>query len=363
MAPSAEGRTAVNNKKDILLVVDYHAQNCEIRRFNCVSGQERREKIPTDPATILAVVEEAAGEAARDGLGGRVRWIMESTTGWARVKDLIGERAEFVLANVLKIPREPKAHRRKTDKTDTARMLREELIGKLPRSYQPPCRWRQLRRLVDTRWSLTRRLTAVKNWISSYLHHETWADRSGLWSQSGLRCLRALSLPASDRWVMDVKLDELEHLQSLRGRVDARMQRVYDHWPVARRLGEVRGVGMLTAVSVLAHIGPIQRFRNAEALIAYAGLAPALRESDQRRRDGRIGGGGTDRYLRYLLIESSTWLQQIPRYRATYLRVAQKRGKKVARIAVARLFLRSLYKMLTDGLRFNPAVGTRMVPA
>jgi adenosylmethionine-8-amino-7-oxononanoate aminotransferase len=34
---------------------------------------------------------------------------MESTTGWARVKDLLGERARFVLANVLQMPLPPKA--------------------------------------------------------------------------------------------------------------------------------------------------------------------------------------------------------------------------------------------------------------
>lgn len=353
----------MNNTKDILLVVDYHAKNCEIRRFSCVSGEQREENIKTDPTAILEVVDEAAAETTGDGVGGGVRWIMESTTGWVRVKELIGSRAEFVLANVLQMPQGPKARRRKNDKIDTGRMLREELVGTLPRSYQPGPWWRQLRRVVDCRWSLSRRMTAVKNWISSYLHHETWEDRKGLWSQVGLQRLRRLSLPASDRWVMDVKLDELEHLQTLLGRVEARMQAIYDHWPVAQRLDEVRGVGMVTAVSVLAHIGPIRRFRSAEALISYAGLAPALRESDQRRRNGRIGGGGTDNYLRYLLIESSTWLQQIPRYRSTHERAVRKRGKKIARIVVARLFLRSVHKMLTDQLRFNPAAGTRMVPA
>lgn len=353
----------MDNRKDILLVVDYHAENCEIRRFSCFTGEEQRQKIETDPRAILAVVAGAEKEAAEHGVGGRVRWIMESTTGWVRVKELIDSRAEFVLANVLQMPREPKARRRKNNKTDTARMLREELVGKLPRSYQPGPWWRQVRRVVDCRWSLTRRLTAVKNWISSYLHHETWADRDNLWSQVGLQRLRALSLPGPDRWVMDLKLEELEHLEAMRERVDAQMQTIYDQWPAAQRLDEVRGVGMVTAVSVLAHIGPIHRFRTAEALIAYAGLSPALRESDQWRRNGRIGGGGTDNFLRYLLIESSTWLQQIPRYRSTHQRVARKRGKKIARIVVARLFLRSVHKMLTDDLRFNPAPGTRMVPA
>jgi transposase len=353
----------MDNTKDILLVVDYHAEKCQVRRFSCFSGEQRRQRIATSAAAILALVQEAAVEANADGVGGEVRWIMESTTGWARVKELIGPAAGFVLANVLQMPLPPKAHRRKSDKIDTGRMLREELNGTLPRSYQPSRSWRRLRRVVDSRLSLVRRQTAVKNWISSYLHQETWEHRGGLWSQRGMQRLRELALPASDRGVMDLKLEDLEHLQSQLERVEARMQAIYDHWPQAQRLDEVRGIGMVTAVTLLAHIGPVRRFPTAEHLISYAGLAPALRQSGGRRRNGRIGGGGTDSQLRYLLIESTRWLRQIPRYRPAYERTLRKRGKNVAKIVVARMFLRSVHKMLTDQLRFNPAAGARMVQA
>jgi transposase len=347
--------TAMDNTKDILLVVDYHARNCQVRWFNCFSGEERQRGIPTTREGIGALVDESAGEARANGAGARVRWIMESTTGWARVKDLLQSRAQFVLANVLQMPLPPKARRRKSDKIDTARMLREELNGTLPRSYPPGAWWRRVRRVVDCRLGLVRRTTAVKNWISSYLHHETWQERTGLWSGVGMRRLRRLRLPGSDRLVMDLKLDELEHLQGQLRQVEGQIRAIYDAWPAAQRLDEVRGVGMVTAVSVLAHVGPIQRFGTAEDLISYAGLAPGLRQSDGVRHNGRIGGGGTDSQLRYLLIESSTWLCQIPRYRPTYERVLRKRGKNIARIVVARMFLRSVHKMLKDNLRFNPA--------
>ena len=98
-------------------------------------------------------------------------------------------------------------------------------------------------------------------------------------------------------------------------------------------------------------------------MISYAGLAPGLRQSDGVRHSGRIGGGGPDSQLRYLLIESSTWLCQIPRYRPTYERVLAKRGKNIARIVVARMFLRSVHKMLQDDLRFNPALSGHQVRA
>jgi transposase len=299
----------------------------------------------------LRLVENVIAAAAQ--AGGKVIWIMESTTGWARVKELIGSRVEFVMANVLQMPLPPKAYRRKSDKIDTGRILREFLNGSLPRSYQPDLQWREVRRLVNSRQDLVERQTAVKNWVSHFLHHETWEDGDGLWTQKGMKRLRALKLSASDRMVMDLKLQELDQLAQRRGQMEAAMQAVYDQWPQAQYVDDVRGIGMVTAVSILAHIGPIERFPSAEDLISYAGLAPGHRQSDGTSHNGKIGGGGTDSHLRYLLIESMQWVCQIPRYHDAFERAVARHGKNIARIIVARMLLRSIFKMLHDGVRFN----------
>lgn len=139
------------------------------------------------------------------------------------------------------------------------------------------------------------------------------------------------------------------------------LHQVHQGCPEAQRVDAVRGIGVIAAVSIVARIGPITRFGNAEQLIAYAGLAPGVRQSDQTRRDGRIGGGGTDRHLRHYLIEASVWARQLPRYQPTYERAAARRGKKIGRLVVARLLLRSIYKVLRDGVAFEAerrSVGT-----
>jgi transposase len=343
--------------QDIIVVADYHAENIDFRWFNEATGEERVGKYATTRAGILRQVEEATREVQRDG---QVVWIMESTTGWARVKDLIGARARFVLANVLQMPLPPKARRRKTDQIDTGRLLREYLHGDLPQSFQPTAWWRQVRRVVDCRQDLVERQTALKNWMGSLLQHETWEDRENLWSARGRARLQRLEISASDRALVELKLEQLDQLAAQQTLIEKRMQAIYEGWPEAQWVDQVRGIGMVTAVSVLAHVGPIERFATAEDLISYAGLAPGVRQSDATCHHGRIGGGGTDTHLRYLVIEASMWLRDIPRYRPTYERVLKKRGKKIARIVVARLFLRSLHKMLKDRVRFNPAMSGRM---
>ena len=338
----------MHNPKDIILVVDYHAKNIEIRRLNCVTGEERRLRIPTTKSGILRLVDQAVAEATLTG--GQVVWIMESTTGWARVKQLIGHKVRFVVANVLRMPLPPKAYRRKSD---TGRLLREYLNGSLPQSYQPTMWWREIRRIVDSRQDIVERQTAVKNWISHFLHHETWKKRTGLWTQKGMRYLRRIKLSDSDRMLMNIKLTELEQLAGIRKQLEAAMQATYDQWPQAQWVDEVRGIGMVTAVSILAHIGDVRRFPSAGDLVSYAGLAPGHRQSDETCHHGRIGGGGTDSHLRYLVIESMQWVCQIPRYRAAFERAEARRGTNIARIVVARMLLRSIYKMLRDGVRFN----------
>lgn len=339
--------------QDIVLSVDYHDQNCVIRRFDCVSGQERVISLPTQAGPLLAVVDEARKQV--DGRGGRVIWIMESTTGWARVKKLLGRRAQMLLANVLQMPLPPKARRKKTDKIDTKRVLREYRNGELPLACGLPEWWRQVRRLVALRENLVSRQTALRNWINRYLAHETWNERARLWSAKARPRLNAIvaELPKLDRQVLACKLQELDLLRSQTLAVVTKIRQIYDRWPRAQRLAHIDGIQIVSAVSIAARIGPVNRFASADELIAYAGLAPAVRQSDQTRWHGRIGGNGTDRHLRHYLIEATVWARRIPRYRKTYERTERRRGKKIARLVVARMLLRSIYRMLRKGEAFK----------
>jgi transposase len=338
-----------------MLTVDYHDANCVVRRRDLATGKESLRKVATERGTLRDVMVEAARESQTRG--GRAIWIQESTTGWARMQRLAAEcGAEFVLANVLQMPLPPKAKRRKTDKVDTARLQREYLNGELPRAHQPTVEWRQLRRVVAMRENLVRRRTALSNWLNRYVAHETWAAWKGVKSATGIAYLRTLPLPRSDRQIVDWKLEELEQIARRLVEVETVMLRHYRASPDARRLDTIRGLGPVASIAIVARIGPIERFQDADQLIAFAGLAPGVRQSDETSRGGKIGGGGTDKCLRHYLIEATVWAKSIPRYQAAYERTLRRRGKKIARLTVARLLLRSIHKMLSEGVEFEPEV-------
>ena len=271
-------------RKDIILAVDYHDENLVVRWFNCHTAEERLLRCPTTEEAIGKLVDNSVAEAAE--VDGRVIWIMESTTGWARVKKLLGDKTVLVVANVLQMPLPPKAYRRKTDKIDTGRILREFLNGSLPVAFQPPASLRRVRRVVAARESLVSRRTAVRNWISRYLAHETWESRKGLWSDKGMRWLKrfAMVTDGPDRVVLSVKLAELEHLATMTKSIETEILRIYQNWADAQRVDEIYGIGPVSAVSICARIGPVERFSDSEELISFAGLAPGVHQSDQTCR-------------------------------------------------------------------------------
>jgi transposase len=349
--------------KDITLTVDYHDRACVIRWLDHSTGKDQvfTEVLTTEEA-LNRIVDQARLAA---GPKGRVVWIQESTTGWARVQELLRGRVDFRLANVLQMPLPPKGRRRKTDKIDTARIQREHLNGTLPLAYQPPAQWRQLRRLVAYREGLVSRRTALRNWINRYLAHETWFAGMGRWSPTGQARLRTSlkHLPRTDALVIGQKLDELSRLEEQLGIALKELLSAYGEYADAKRLDAVKGIDVVSAISIVARIGPVERFRDADGLIAYAGLAPGISESDQTRRNGRIGGGGTDTHLRHYLIEATVWARRLPRYKPAYERMKKRRGSKVGRLVVARMLLRSIYKILKEGVEFDAGAATPLVAA
>jgi transposase len=113
------------------------------------------------------------------------------------------------------------------------------------------------------------------------------------------------------------------------------------------RLETITGVSRLTAVAILAETGvDMSRFPSAANLIAWAGLAPGNNESAGKQRSTRTRQ--SNRTLRTTLVQAS-WaaIRKKDAYLgALYHRVAARRGKKRAIIAVARTILQAAYYMV-----------------
>ncbi len=108
------------------------------------------------------------------------------------------------------------------------------------------------------------------------------------------------------------------------------------------------GVGRTIAAIFVTEIGDIHRFRSSEALCSWAGLTPRHRESDTKVTRGRITKQGST-LVRWAALEAIVRYHGGSRLREDFHRVAERRGKNKARVAVARKLLTLVYYGLRDG--------------
>jgi transposase len=122
-------------------------------------------------------------------------------------------------------------------------------------------------------------------------------------------------------------------------------------WAVAVRLCDaVPGIGSRVAETIVAELGTdMSRFASAKHASKWAGLAPGQNESAGKRKSSRVGKG--NRYLRSALIQAAHAAVKKPEtfLSAFYRRLAGRRGKKKAIVAVAHKILVIVYNLLRTG--------------
>jgi transposase len=118
-----------------------------------------------------------------------------------------------------------------------------------------------------------------------------------------------------------------------------------------QRLMTVPGVGPVTAMRFSAAIDDVTRFANAHAVESYIGLVPGEYSSSERQRRTGITKAGASK-LRWALVQAS-WSARRSRPNDPMVlwshQVEQRRGKRVAMVALARKMAGILYALWRDG--------------
>jgi len=138
---------------------------------------------------------------------------------------------------------------------------------------------------------------------------------------------------------------------------DARIAGFVHEEPIAALLTTAPGVGPVTASAFVSTIDDITRFRTAHELEAYVGVVPGERSSGEKRQLGHITKAGNGR-LRWLLVEAAWTIlrstsAETAALRAWTLQIAQRRGKRVAVVALARRLAGILYAMWRDEVAYD----------
>jgi transposase len=242
----------------------------------------------------------------------------------------------------------------KTDKLD-ARILADLLRANLlSASYVPPPEIRMQRSIIRERARLTQLRTIIKNRIHTLLDkHAYKSPFTDLFGKHGLEWLAKLELPAGDRILLEVNLEQLNSLNHSITRLTESIAASAIENPEVKLLMGFTGIDYYSAMFLINEIGPVARFSSPKKLVSYAGLAPSTRQSGNHTTHGPITKEGNS-HIRWILIEAAHQAaRHDPRLSQFYLRIMKRRGHNRALVAVARKMLVTIYHVLNHHSQYR----------
>jgi transposase len=319
----------LHRKRSHVAVVDEHGRQLLSRR------------LVNDPERFRELFDE---------LGGEAQFALEATYGWEWLAELLEhDGRELHLAHPLRTKAIASA-RVKTDAVDActlAQLLRADL---LPEAYIAPRELRDLRDLLRQRFVLTQMRTALKNRVHALIARQgVQHGHTKLLGPGGRAFLVELELRPEPRARLDVLLRLISDFDREIDALAADIDQIAKHDERVTVLCQIRGIGRYLGMLIVAEIGDIERFSSARHLCAWAGLTPTVRSSDAKARLGHISRLGSGP-LRWALVEAAQRNTQGDGPLAqTFERIAERRGRQIAKVAVARKILTLCFYGLRDG--------------
>jgi transposase len=235
------------------------------------------------------------------------------------------------------------------DKIAASILARLLAKGLLVGVWVPPQEIRELRGLVAQRKKMTGLATQAKNRLQAVLQrHHLVAPEGNLFQAAQQRWWLALPLGPLEKVNLQSDLETLQFAQAQQLRLTSMMEEIASQQEQVTRLLQIPGFGVVTAVTVWAAIGEIQRFADPQHLVGYAGFGTRVHDSGMSSRSGRITKAGR-RDLRVVLIEAAqVAANSHPHWKAELARLQPRLGRNKAIVAIARKLLVTAWYVLAQ---------------
>lgn len=283
---------------------------------------------------------------------------------WGRVAQAHGHRVTLLPPTYVR----PYVRRNKTDRTDAEALLEATRSGQIPAVPVKGVAQQTVVALhrIREQWMTTR--TARINTLRGILREQ------GRWLPAGAGpALRAIPAMLEDAEtplahslcrMIALMCEEIRQLEACLRSLERELRAVADADPVATRLREIPGIGLLTATALVGTVGHIHTFGRARQFASWLGLTPREYSSGLHRRLGGISKRG-DVYLRCLLTHGARAVLQaahrrtkaqepLTRLHQWALTVQARRGHNKATIAVANKLGRIVWAVWTRDVAFDP---------
>jgi transposase len=201
----------------------------------------------------------------------------------------------------------------KTDRRDAERLARALRAGDLTAVWVPQESHEALRDLVRAREAAKADQLRARHRVSKYLlrHGRRPTVKMKPWTQRYLDWIRREV--KFDQYAQQVTLEEyleeVNHQAQRIARIEKAIDEAIEKAPEAMRevvcaLQALRGIGKLSAVTIVSEVGRLSRFPTARQAMAYSGLVASEHSSGERTRRGGITKTGNG-HLRRVLVEAA----------------------------------------------------------
>jgi len=324
----------------VIIGLDYHPSFQQIAFVDQETGEfgEKRLVHGNQEAESFYRELKKRGVSVRVGMEatGHARWFEELMTELG-FELWIGDPAQIKAKRVRK---------QKNDRDDARLLLQLLAENRFPKVWVPSVENRDLRQLLWHRHRLVQMRTRIMNQLQAVAMNEGVRRKKGLWSKSGRAQLEAFLLaPRATRRRKDL-LELLDRLNPTIAELSTAIEQEAKKQAAVVRLMTHPGVGPLTGLAFVLIIGPPQRFRCGKQIGSYLGLIPCEDSSAGKQRLGHISKQGNS-LMRFLLVEAAQIaVRDDPNWRRKFLHLAMRRGRKIAKVAMARKLAVCLYWML-----------------
>jgi transposase len=256
----------------------YYDQEMEVR--------EERQYVP-DESGVKQLVKKLRA------LEGTVRCIYEAGPCGYWLQRLLKEKGiGCEMAAPSLIPQQV-GNRVKTDRRDARKLGRLYRAGELTTIALPEPEQEALRDLLRLREDVSEQIQRQRNQLSRFLLRHQYRYRGGrAWTQKHWDWIGKIQMTEADaqttleEYTIGLR-DSLDQLERLDQRVEAAAQRPR-YAPLVAKLKVLRGIGTLTALTLIAEFGDLKRYTSAPAFMAALGVVPSESSSGSREQKGPI---------------------------------------------------------------------------
>ncbi len=271
-----------------------------------------------------------------------------------------------IIVNPADIPTTNKEHVQKEDKRDSRKIARCLRNGDLTPIYIPSMKTLQDRTLVRNRYTIVKELKRFKHRIKSLLFFygvnipDEYNNRSGHWPKRLIAWLDTLTfeepsatyslhiLVKQVKNLRDILLDMTNHIREL--------SKTSTYKRNIELLTSIPGIGLITAMLLLAELEDVCRFKSLDQLCSYVGLIPSTNSSGDKELVGEITSRGHSR-LRTAVVESA-WItiKNDPALLMAFAKLCKRMDANKAIIRISKKLLNRIRYVLKNQQEYVTAV-------